>query len=414
MRTISVTAEDLHAARPERAGQSPASDSSSQSTGSRRLTREGWMWLGLILFLWLIGVFKGINLIALLSTLMLAFLIVNVGASRRGLRSLRLRRWIDEPLFAHTPAWLAVEVENPASRPVFGIRLEDFGPDRSRAWYVGRLEGRGCFRQSQEIRMPGRGAYVWEPLVARCGAPFGLVEARISAGAPERRLVLPQLGQLHRGRFRQFLNVTAPSLGVTRGQWPSPRPDSQSELHGVRAFRNGDSPRWIHWPTSARSGELMVREFEDAPVDNLILILDAWRPQSPAGSRAAKSALMLEEAISLTATICWEWCRRTGDHLTFGLAGAHTEVSGGITSRTRGVGFLERLAVEQGDPDPDSVALLDLLSEMRLPKSAVALISTRPDSFSDGLAASLHRPVTVIDVSQAVLDDFYEKPAHAT
>jgi uncharacterized protein (DUF58 family) len=375
------------------------------------------MWLGLILFLWLIGVFKGINLIALLSTLMLAFMIVNVVASRRGLRSLRLRRWIDEPLFAHTPAWLAVEVENSASRPAVGIRLEDFGPDHARAWYVGRLEGRGRFRHSEEIRMPGRGAYVWEPLVASCGAPFGLVEARVSAGAPQRRLVLPQLGRLHRGRFRQFLNVTAPSLGVARGQWPSPRPDSQSELHGVRAFRNGDSPRWIHWPTSARSGELMVREFEDAPVDNLILILDAWRPHAPAGSRAAAGARVdrvLEDAISLTATICWEWCRRTGDHLTLGLAGAHIEVSGGMTNRTRGLAFLEHLAIEQGDPGPDSGALLDRVSEMRLPKSAVVLISTRSDSFADALAATLHRPVTLIDVSQGIRHDFYEKPAHVS
>jgi uncharacterized protein (DUF58 family) len=413
MPTQSVTDVE-HTARPGTAGGAPTPDSASQSTGSRRLTREGWLWLSLILFLWLIGLFKGINLVALLSTLMLAFLIVNVVTSRRGLRSLRLRRWIDEPLFAHTPAWLAVEVENPTSRPAVGIRLEDFGPDSSRAWYVGRLEGRRCFRQSEEIPMPARGAYVWEPLVARCGAPFGLVEARLSAGAPERRLVLPQLGQLHRGRFRQFLNVTVPSLGVTHGQWPSPRPDSQSEFHGVRAFRNGDSPRWIHWPTSARSGELMVREFEDAPVDNLILILDAWRPRAPAGSRATESARVLEEAISLTATICWEWCRRTGDHLTLGLAGAHTEVSGGATSRTRGLAFLERLAIEQGDPAPDSVALLDRLSEMRLPKSAVVLISTRPDSFTDALAATLHRPVTLIDVSQGIRHDFYEEPARAS
>src|SRR6266852_4607769 len=114
------------------------STSSPPSAGSRRLTREGWVWVCLIPFLWLIGVFKGINLISLLSTLMLAFMIVNVVASRRGLRSLRLRRWIDEPLFAYTPAWLAVEVENPASRPAVGIRLEDFGPNRARAWYVGR------------------------------------------------------------------------------------------------------------------------------------------------------------------------------------------------------------------------------------------------------------------------------------
>ena len=76
--------------------------------------------------------------------------------------------------------------------------------------------------------------------------------------------------------------------------------------------------------------------------------------------------------------------------------------------------FLESLATEQGDSAPDSVALLDRLSEMRLPKSAVVLVSTRADSFADALAAALRRPVTLIDVSQGIPHDFYEKPGHAS
>ena len=43
---------------------------------------------------------------------MLAFLIVNVVVCRRSLRGVRLERWIDEPLLAHSPTSVHVSAEN--------------------------------------------------------------------------------------------------------------------------------------------------------------------------------------------------------------------------------------------------------------------------------------------------------------
>ena len=52
---------------------------------------------------------------------------------------------------------------------------------------------------------------------------------------------------------------------------PRRHPAAQTDFHGLRTFQPADSPRWIHWRTSARRGELMVKEFEETPTDNLIL-----------------------------------------------------------------------------------------------------------------------------------------------
>src|SRR5204863_4021232 len=133
----------------------------------------------------------------------------------------------------------------------------------------------------------------------------------------EEIIVLPRLGRLHRGRLRRFLARS--SLTVSRSlQHPRRHPSAQAEFHGLRAFRSGDSPRWIHWRTSARCGELMVREFEDVPSDNLILVVDPSLPEKR-GRDTLHSGVpspffaLLEDAISLAATICWAWCRQTGD-----------------------------------------------------------------------------------------------------
>ena len=55
-----------------------------------------------------------------------------------------------------------------------------------------------------------------------------------------------------------------------------------TDLYGVREFRSGDALRRIHWRTSARRGQLVVREFE------------------PPGLRALRAPLRMPSPGSLT------------------------------------------------------------------------------------------------------------------
>src|SRR5690349_13622081 len=88
-----------------RAGAIPAplTPPPSAARASFRLTREGGYWLLAAAVLWLIGMYKGINLLSLVASFMLIFWAFNAFAARRAVRPLRLRRWLDGPLFARTP-----------------------------------------------------------------------------------------------------------------------------------------------------------------------------------------------------------------------------------------------------------------------------------------------------------------------
>ena len=46
------------------------------------------------------------------------------------------------------------------------------------------------------------------------------------------------------------------------------------DLHSVREYAQGESLRRVHWPTTARIGQLMVKELEDAPRDTVAVVLD--------------------------------------------------------------------------------------------------------------------------------------------
>src|SRR5262249_36314058 len=152
-----------------------------------------------------------------------------------------------------------VEVTHRGKRPVVSLRLEDLGPDHVLRWFVPWLRRGESVRYRREVFLPHRGWYAWEPLRAVSGYPFGLAEGVVSTEPVAPVLVYPQLGRLHHGRLRHFLHQAMPALGRSRRR-PVRHPTAQSEIHGVRPFRSGDSPRWIHWRTTARRGELMVRE----------------------------------------------------------------------------------------------------------------------------------------------------------
>jgi uncharacterized protein (DUF58 family) len=396
---------------------------------SFHVTREGWCWLIFAAALWGVGLYKGVNLVTLLGTLMLAGWGLNIALAGRRLRRLQLRRWAEAPVFAQTPFRAWVEVSNPRRKAHLVMRLEDRGPKEAearqpernsfrshgstaeqrnefrstgRAWeqFVSRLNGGQRVQFCRQLVLPTRGRYVWEPVAAATGYPLGLAERRVNVGNTEELIVYPRLGRLHRGRLRRILAHVSPTLG--RAQRRAIRhPAAQSDFHGLRAFRSGDSPHWIHWRTSARRGELMVREFEETPTDNLVLIVDPFR------SPTTDSATRLEEAISLAATICWEWCRQTGDRFVLAVAGDDPVVIDGFTGRDLAMRLLECLALESGTSEPNYVKVVDRLQPV-LPYAPILLVSTRPRGLEDDLERTLHQPIARLDVSNPRTMDFWE------
>src|SRR5262249_45358720 len=127
-----------------------------------------------------------------------------------------------------------------------------------------RLRGRETLHFSREVTLTPRGRHAAPPPRVVSGHPFGLTERVLTLGAGGDLLVLPALGQVHRGRLRRYL-MPAGHVGARARARAIRSPAAHDEFHGLRAFRSGDSPRWIHWRTTARRGELMVREFEETP-----------------------------------------------------------------------------------------------------------------------------------------------------
>ncbi len=67
-------------------------------------------------------------------------------------------------------------------------------------------------------------------------------------------------------------------------------PRDIGEPRGVRPYRPGDSRRWVHWPATAHSGELMVREME-GPTAEPVVVVVSLPPDDDAAEIVAERAL---------------------------------------------------------------------------------------------------------------------------
>ena len=163
----------------------------------------------------------------------------------------------------------------------------------------GGLPGRaitlpGRSERSWLIRMPltRRGHFRIEPLHIRTGDPFGFFEAAATVGQGVSVVVYPRLEPIPAWRL--------PSA-ILEGSHASPVRTLQTTplATSVRPYAPGDSMNRIHWKTTARHGEIQVKEFDLEQTADAWIIVDLQR--GIGGGRGDESTT--EAAIRAAAAI---------------------------------------------------------------------------------------------------------------
>ena len=71
------------------------------------------------------------------------------------------------------------------------------------------------------------------------------------------------------------------------------------DFHSVREYEQGESLRRVHWPTSARRGQLMVKELEDTSHDGAVVLLDC----DPAGDVGVSPGSSFDTSVRIAGSI---------------------------------------------------------------------------------------------------------------
>jgi uncharacterized protein (DUF58 family) len=275
-----------------------------------------------------------------------------------------------------------------AGRLTGRLLLEDVVPEAlggNRRVVVTRMTQHRPVELSYSLHPTQRQVHTLGPLLARVTDPLGLAEVTRTLTGRSRLVVTPVVAPLSGLPPASGLGADA-AVGTVRGL--SPGQDSVV----VRTYRHGDDLRKVHWRTSARRDELMVRVEEWPDRGGATVLLD-HRAAAHRGSGVGSS---LEYAVSLTASV-YVHLRQCGQRVRLATADGGM-LAGGASGNEYGVDTaLDALAALRPTAQDDLVGDPALVSG----REVVAVLGAVGPATVEHLLA--HRPRGVR--SHAVLLD---------
>jgi uncharacterized protein (DUF58 family) len=222
--------------------------------------------------------------------------------------------------------------------------------------------GRRRFAGGYELRKVPRGRYAFETVRLTIEDPFGLARSSLEQGEPQALVVYPRLVALD----RLFSEGGAHAQDGRRLLLRRP---TGYELHSVREYAEGESLRKVHWRSTARRGRLMVKELEDAPRDEVAILLD--------GDANAASGEGFEVAVRAAGSILQAHLRR-GRRCALIVNSAAREAQP-VTSEGEWRRALEVLAGAEPDARTPAFALLQSDGGMAARSLELVVVTARVD-----------------------------------
>jgi uncharacterized protein (DUF58 family) len=240
---------------------------------SLEITRAGWLFIVLTLAVGFAAINSGSNLLHAIFGAQMALIIGSGVLSERTVRRAEALRLPALTLHAGTPAPVRVEIRNlHPTADLFSVSVEDDerweGEGKCEPVFAVRLPSGGAVELTTTITMPHRGRHRLPPAVVSTRFPFGLFVKRRELASPRMVTIYPRVAPvaLHGGLQHR------PGAGEASG-----RRARVGEFFGLREYREGDDPRRIYWPASARGRDPVVREHEALGDTEVVLELHAGK-----------------------------------------------------------------------------------------------------------------------------------------
>ena len=256
------------------------------------------------------------------------------------------RRWSHESLLERDDVMIELVLEREPGVPLPSVvaheRVGSLGEQEVELQHRGRGRHLGRYR----LREVPRGRHRFSAVRLSIGDPFGLAEAELALEEQQALVVYPRLTELERVFFDG-------GAGPEHGRRLLLRRPVGFELHSVRDYQQGESLRRVHWPSTARRGALMVKELEDAPRDEVAVLLDG-DPSAVVGSPPDSS---FDAAVRAAGSILLAQVRR-GRRCLLALNTAGRESQSVSSDGPEWQSALELLAAAQPDARGPAAALL--------------------------------------------------------
>jgi uncharacterized protein (DUF58 family) len=270
-----------------------------------RLTREGIVYVSVLLLMGLAALNTGNNLLFLILSAMLAVLLMSGVLSTIVLTGNDIEIELPEQIFAGQPALAAVTLHNrKETLPSFSLRVD---ADATKAGqpvfrdpvYFPYVSRSSHARQQVELLFPRRGLYRQDTFVLRTRFPFGFLEKWRRVESPVEALVYPAVEPTE-----EFYEI----LPMVSGEIESLHRGRGHDLYAIRDYQSADSARHVDWKATARTGDLKVREFAREDERQVVLVFDPLVfPAVGENGPSPRQLEAFERGVKLAACLAWHF-----------------------------------------------------------------------------------------------------------
>jgi uncharacterized protein (DUF58 family) len=205
------------------------------------------------------------------------------------------------------------------------------------------------------------------PLDVLVGDPFGLTRVRSEAAPRAEVIVYPKVEEI-----RPLPHTTGNDRRAGARQ-PNALGRTGEDFYALRPYVVGDDLRRVHWPSSARHDELLVRQDELPWQGRTTVLLDV---RADAHRAASGDGASLEAAVSVAASVVTASARRTDLVRLATTAGTDSEFGGGSDHLEA---LMEHLAVVEATGRGSLRGVVDRLGRHSSGGSLVAVLADPPD-----------------------------------
>jgi uncharacterized protein (DUF58 family) len=242
-----------------------------------RPRRRAFALAGGALLLFLVGTSVQAGWLLVLAACLLGALLAGLVLPGRMLRGIAVERRVPAEAFQGEPVRVSLVVTNRSGGARLALDLRDEHLEPVRA-FVPALAPGGVAIVETERAAARRGVHEASDVVIGSAAPFGAAERRRRVGVPGPTIVFPRVVPL--GELAFLESAPTPERAIHA----APRRGAGPDYLGIREYRTGDSMRHVHWPSTARHGALMVREFEREQTRRLVVVIDSVTDAAGAGA----------------------------------------------------------------------------------------------------------------------------------
>ncbi len=254
------------------------------------MTKLGKGVLLLAIGLFIPAINTGINSLYLVTSLLVSLLIISIFVSKNSTKNLSIKRFVPDEIFQDTAFPVRISLKNKGkSRYLLVIEDGVENPQES-LHLIEKVKPGAPMDFTYLYKVAKRGIWKVRFCQVKSSFPFGLVENLRRYPLESEILVLPKplddyqfsISPLYGRTFGRGLYSAVHGLGMGE------------DFYRLDEYRSGDSTRWIHWRSSAKRDQLMVRRFEKELEGNFSIVLNDSK----------------EYAVRLAATVAYHLFKR--------------------------------------------------------------------------------------------------------